>query len=333
MILVTGGTGMLGAHVLYHLTLKNDTIRAIYRTEEKLAAVKKVFSYYTSDVTTFFKKIEWIQADITEVPSLFPCFEQVTQVYHIAALVSFDPKDYRRMRQVNIDGTANIVNLCIEQQIEKLCFVSSIAAVGDAINGAIITEENEWIESGDNHGYAITKYGAEMEVWRASQEGVPVVVVNPGVILGGGFWKEGSGKLVDQVANGFRFYTEGVTGFVGVEDVAKSMLLLMQSPIINQRFILVAENKSFKEVLLTIADALQVKRPSRKIGKLLTEIFWRVDWVLTKLTGKTPLLTKNSARSSHHKSYYSSAKIEEMLPFQFSKIDEVIQTLAHQYKS
>lgn len=333
MILVTGGTGLVGAHVLYHLSLENDTILAIYRSKEKLEQVQRIFSYYTSEVATLFAKIEWVQADLTDVPSLLPCFKNVTQVYHIAALVSFDPKDYRKMRQVNIDGTANIVNLCIDHKVKKLCFVSSIAAVGDAINGNVITEENEWIESGDNYGYAITKYGAEMEVWRASQEGVPVVIVNPGVILGGGFWKEGSGKLFDQVANGFRFYTEGVTGFVGVEDVAKSMLLLMRSSIQNERFILVAENRSFKEVLCTIADALQVKRPSQKIGKLLTEIFWRVDWVLTKLTGKTPLLTKNSARSSHHKSYYSAAKIEAELPFQFTKIDEVIQTVANQYKS
>ncbi|RKF05300.1 nucleoside-diphosphate-sugar epimerase [Tenacibaculum lutimaris] len=332
MILVTGGTGLVGSHLLYHLSQKNNTIRAIFRTEEKREHVKKIFSFYTDDVQQYFSKIEWVQADITDTPSLESVFKNVTEVYHCAALVSFNPKDYRKMRQVNIEGTANLINFAIDANVKKFCFVSSIAAVGNSINGKPINEENEWVDSDENHGYAITKYGAEMEVWRGSQEGLDVVIVNPGVILGSGFWNEGSGKMFTQINNGLSFYTEGVTGFVGVKDVVKAMINLMNSNIENERFILVSENKSFKDVLFGIADNLNKKRPSKKVGKLMTAIFWRIDWFLTKLTGKEPLLTKNSAKSAHNTSFYTSKKIIEQLDFKFASINEVISETCKDFK-
>lgn len=324
MILVTGGTGLVGSHLLYHLTQKNDAIFAIYRTKSKLETVKKVFSFYTSEVDNCFSKIRWIQADITDIPSLENVFSNTfNQVYHCAALVSFNPKDYRKMRQINIDGTANIVNFCIENKVKKLCFVSSISTIGNSINNQLVTEKNEWNNEEENSEYGITKHGAEMEVWRGSQEGLEVVIVNPGVILGSGF-TEGSSKIFSQIKNGFKFYTEGVTGFVGVKDVVKAMIQLMNSELKNERFILVSENKSFKEIFFAIADKFNVKRPSIKIGKTATSIFWRLDWLLTKITGKEPLLTKNSARSSHNKEYYSSEKIKNKIGFTFEKINEVI---------
>ena len=332
MILVTGGTGLVGSHLLYHLTQNNDQIFAIYRSEEKLQSTKKVFSYYTNNIEKEFSKISWLKADITEIPALQEVFSKpITKVYHCAALVSFDPKDYLTMRKINIEGTANIINFCIAHNVTKLCYVSSIAAIGDAINNNIVTEENDWVDNGNKHGYAITKYGAEMEVWRASQEGVDVVIVNPGVILGGGFFKEGSGKLFDQIYKGFKFYTEGVTGFVGIKDVVNSMIQLMKSDIKNERFILVAENKSFKSLFFTIADTFNVKRPSIKISPLITSIFWRLDWILTKITGKAPMLTKNSAKSSHNKEQYSSEKIKKALNFSFESLDIVIKTVCKEY--
>ncbi|MEX6626597.1 SDR family oxidoreductase [Tenacibaculum salmonis] len=330
MILVTGGTGLVGAHLLYHLTQKNDEITAIYRTDEKRTHLKKIFSFYTNDVEELFSKIIWIKADITDIPSLENVFKNITEVYHCAALVSFNPKDYDKMRQVNIDGTANVVNFSIENNIKKLCFVSSIAAVGDAINGKIIDEENEWSDNDVHSGYSITKYGAEMEVWRASQEGLEVVIVNPGVILGSGFWQEGSGKLFTQIKNGFKFYTEGITGFIDVQDVVKAMVLLMNSNVKNERFILVSENKSFKDILFAIADGLQKKRPSIKVKKVITEITWRISWLISKVTKKEPLLTKNSARSSHNISYYSSKKITEELNFKFELINKTITRICQE---
>jgi len=330
MILVTGGTGLVGSHLLYKLTDKFDTIVAIYRSEQKIKVVENVFSFYEEHYQKRFSKIKWIKADITDIPSLEVVFKhQFTFVFHCAALVSFDPKDYRLMRKINIEGTANLINFSIDNNIQKFCYVSSIAAIGDAINNEVINEENEWLDNNDKHGYAITKYGAEMEVWRGSQEDLDVVIVNPGVILGSGFFNEGSGKMFTQVYNGFKFYTEGITGFVGVKDVVDVLIRLATSDSIkNERYILVSENVSFKGVFSLIASHLNVKKPHIKTSKIMTSIFWRFDWLLTKITGKKPLLTKNSAKSSHQKEYYSANKIKNELNFEFQPIDKVIKKVA-----
>lgn len=330
MILVTGGTGLVGAHLLYHLLKNDEKIRAIYRSKDKIESVKKVFSYYTDDVT-LIDKIDWFKADITEVPAMIPAFVGVKKVYHCAAFISFNPKDYIEMRKINIHGTAIIVNLSIDAKIDKLCFVGSIASVGESINGQLITEENEWNKELDNSGYSITKFGAEMEVWRASQEGVEVVIVNPGVILGSGFWQSGSGKLFSQVYNGFKYFTEGITGFVGVKDVVKTMILLTESTIKNQRFILVSENKTYKDVLFAIADGFGKKRPSKKIKPWQTSILWRFSAFVAKISGVQPLLSKYSARSAHSISKYSSQKIKEALNYQFEKVDTVIKDVCKNY--
>ncbi|MDC1533955.1 NAD-dependent epimerase/dehydratase family protein [Polaribacter sp.] len=323
MILVTGGTGLVGAHLLYHLAKTAPEIRAIYRTEEKIIGVKKIFSTYTDD-PSLFAKITWLKADITDVPAMIPAFVGVEKVYHCAAFISFNSKDYIKMRKVNIHGTAIIVNLSIDAKIKKLCFVSSIACIGNSIQGNPITEENEWNKELDNSGYAITKFGAETEVWRASQEGVEVVVVNPGVILGSGFWDTGSGKIFSSVSKGLRYYTEGVTGFVGVNDVVKAMILLMDSEVKNERFILVSQNKSFKEILFSIADALGKRRPSYKVRPWQTSLFWRISKILSLFTKKAPTMSKYAARSAHGISKYSSEKISNTLDFKFTKITEVI---------
>ncbi len=237
MILVTGGTGLVGSHLLYHLSLENETIKAIHRSGSDLSAVKRVFSYFSDDFENLFQKIEWIIADITDVFALEKAFENVTYVYHSAALVSFNPKDYREMRKINIEGTSNIVNFCIDKKVKKLCFVSSVATIEKSISSKIINEDEVWNNEMNNYGYAITKYGAEMEVWRASQEDVSVVIVNPGVILGAGYWMNGSGAIFSKIYKGLKFYSEGVTGFISVKDVSKIMIQLMQSNIKNERFI------------------------------------------------------------------------------------------------
>jgi len=332
MILVTGGTGLVGSHLLYQLTSQNKQVRAIYRTSESLDSVKKVFSYFTDNSEALFSKIEWIKADITDVPSLEKVFVNVKVVYHVAALVSFNPKEYRKMRQVNIEGTANVVNYSIACNVQKFCFVSSIAAIGDSINNEVVTEENDWsIESGNN-GYSITKHGAEMEVWRASQEGIDVIIVNPGVILGAGFWDVNTGQLFSKVAKGFKYFTEGITGFVGVTDVAKSMINLTESNVKNQGFILVSENISFKEVFTEIAKNLEKDPPTINISKTITSFLRRIDAIRSFITGKKRVITKDSANSLHRKTYYSSKKIKNSIGFEFTPIKSVIKEVCASYK-
>jgi len=330
MILVTGGTGLVGAHLLCHLAMQKKTVRAIRRASSDLTAVKKVFSYYTNDIS-LFESVQWIEADITDIPALEIAFKGITHVYHSAAMVSFNPKDYRTMRDVNIDGTSNIVNLSIANKVHKLCFVSSIATIEKKVGDSIIDESGEWDAEKNNYGYAITKYGAEMEVWRASQEGVSVVIVNPGVILGGGFWDNGPGEMFSKISKGLPFYSNGVTGFVGVKDVVKIMIGLMESSIVEERFVLVSENVSFKQVFTNIAVAINKKKPSIEVLPFMSAIAWRLNWLWSKLTGKAPLLTKQTASSIHNKHQYSAKKIEKTLGVKFQPITAVIEEVSNQF--
>lgn len=333
MILVTGGTGLVGSHLLYQLVQENDRVVAIHRKNSDLQRVKRIFSYYSDDYETLFLKIQWKQADITDVFLLEKAFEGVKYVYHASALVSFNLEDYKKMRKINIEGTKNVINLCIDKKIKKLCFVSSIATLGNTYGKNKIDEDSEWGNEKKPSGYAITKHGAEMEVYRASQEGVSVVIVNPGVILGAGFWDKGTGEIFSRVDKGLRFYTTGVTGYVYVKDVARAMILLMKSSIKNQRFVLVAENKSFQEVLNSIAKELHKKKPTLKVSPLISEMVWRLSTFFSLFTRNAPLLNKQTARSIHHISYYSSQKIKDTLQFEFMPIKKVIKEVARIYNS
>ncbi len=329
MILVTGGTGLVGSHLLYHLLLKNDSVRAIHQKNSNLNAVKRVFQFYGGDSDRLFNNIRWVEAGLNDIPELEKAFEDITFVYHCAAIVSFDSKDYKKMRKVNIYGTTNIVNLCISQKVTKLCFVSSVAAIENGVEGELMDETDNWNNSTDKSGYAITKYGAEMEVWRASQEGIPVVIVNPGVILGSGFLHKGSGALFSNVQKGLKFYTEGVTGFIGVQDVVKIMIQLMESATINQRFVLVSENLSYREVLFMIADALGKQRPKVRINKFISNCIWRLEFVRSKITLSSPLLTKYTAKSALSNHPYTANKIKRVLNFDFEPIKNCIETVAN----
>jgi len=332
MILVTGGTGLVGSHLLYHLSLENDSIKAIHRKSSNLRAVKNVFQYFSSDYEALFQKIEWVEADTTDIISLEEAFKNVTEVYHSAALVSFNSKDYDIMDQINIDGTSNIVNFCIENRVKKLCFVSSVATIEKSVAGKMMNEGDEWNAEKVSYGYALTKYAAEMEVWRASQEGVPVVIVNPGIILGAGFWHQGSGALFSKIEKGFSFYSEGVMGFVSVTDVVKVMLLLMKSSIVNERYILVAENSSFKNIFYQIAENFGKTPPSIKVTKLMSAIGWRLEKLKSFFTNVPETLTKHAAKSIHDKRYYSSEKIQKDLNFDFEAIPDTIKSVCALYK-
>ena len=332
MILITGATGLVGSHLAIHLLENGEIVRAIYRNEKSIAKTKSLFELYKK--THLFDKIEWIQADINDIPSLEIAFENIEYVYHCAALVSFDPKDEEKLRKINIEGTANIVNFCLVKNIKKLCHVSSIAAFGDLLeHEKIITEETEWNPEKPHSDYAISKYGAEIEVFRAHQEGLNIVIVNPGVILGAGFFESGSGEIFTKVKNGLSFYTEGSTGFVAVDDVVKIMFQLMKSEINGERFALVSENCTYKYLLDNIASSLNVKKTTRKISKFITNIAWRLDWISSNILLQKRKLTKDLATSLLSNDLYSNEKIKKALNFEFGKVDYAINKISTNFKN
>jgi nucleoside-diphosphate-sugar epimerase len=260
-------------------------------------------------------------------------FKDIDYVYHCAAFVSFEPDKYYQLRNINIGGTANIVNLCISNSVEKLCYVSSIAAIGLEQNqNQLITEQTEWNPEADNSVYAITKYGAEMEVWRGTQEGVPAVIINPGIILGPGYWKGGSsGNLFRLIHKGMTYYGSGSSGYIDVWDVCDVMFKLMKSDIINERYILISENLSFNEFQKKVAKTLNVKPAKKVASPFILEIGWRLDWLVNKLFGKRRKLSKQLAKSVRTKTLYNNSKIKSALQLEFNDIDNSIETVSKYY--
>ena len=331
MILVTGGTGLVGSHLLFNLVSNNKKVRAIYRNEQKLKNTKNVFACYTKNFETLFNSIEWVKADILNITELDDAFKGVTYVYHCAALVSFEPNRYKQLRKINIEGTANVVNFCLFHNIKKLCYVSSIATLGKELHNGFITEDSIWNPEDDNSVYAITKYGAEMEVWRGTQEGLRAVIVNPGVILGAGIWKYGTGNLFRKAQKGIKYFTSGTIGLIAVEDVVKIMILLLESDIPNQRYVLVAENWTYKRFLQTLSLSVNAEKPEKLASASLLYFAWKLDWLKHKLTGKRRLLTKHLTESLTSETYYSSAKVTKALEISFTPIGKTITHVANLY--
>lgn len=328
MVLVTGGTGLVGAHLLLHLIENGENVRAIYRTKNNIQKTKAVFDFYKK--TALFEKINWLEADILDVPSLENAFIDITHVYHCAALISFNPKDEEKLRKTNIEGTANMVNFSIAKEVQKFCFISSIAALGDiAPHETHITEETDWNPEKPHSDYAISKYGAEMEVWRAQQEGLDVIIVNPGVILGPipmmNVFEQGSNEIYKKVANGLSFYTLGNTGFISIDDVVKTTFQLMKGEIKNERFTLISDNIVFRDILNTVADALKVKRPHIHAKPFFMNFLWISDALFSTLFFRRRSITKATAKASYSANLYSNEKIKTALGTVFTDVHQYIK--------
>ena len=323
MILVTGGTGLVGSHLIYQLTLENNVIRATHRADSDIERVKLLFKFYSKDFNQLFKKIEWIEADLNNLSQLQDAFKDVSFVYHCAAYISFDPSKYETLRRVNIRGTANIVNLCVKNKIKKLCHVSSVATLGYNIKE--IDENNYWDGNKHKSAYAISKYGAEMEVWRGVQEGVKSVIINPGVIIGPGFSKSAFGTIIKMVTNKKRFHTCGKTGYVDVRDIANIMIRLMNSKIENKRYILVNKNLSYKKVIDMVSSNLGMKNKSTFVSKSKLKIALVFDLVSSKFFNKERKLSKALCKTLTRNFNYSSKKIKKNLNFEFTSILETFE--------
>ncbi len=320
MILVTGATGFLGAELVHQLTTQHIKICALKRSTAKIP-----------DLLKDNQLINWIVADINDPEDLSDAFENITQVFHCAAFISFDPKDKSKLIKVNIEGTSNIVNLCLEKQV-RLLHVSSIAALGDAKRGAEITEKDFWEYNANVHAYAISKYEGEMEVWRGIAEGLDAIIVNPAVIIGKNAGFNGSGAIFKLIKDGLKFYTDGATGIVDVEDVAKAMILLMNSDISAERFTLSSDNLNYKEFFTQIANGFGIKPPSKEAKPWMLEIAWRAAKLVSIFTRKAPALTKDAANSSFNLSYYSNEKIRDTLNFKFKPLTESIREVCQALK-
>jgi len=328
MILVTGGTGLVGSRLLYDLTKAGKQVRAITRTKGNIGT----FETYSSSEPALRNLVEWIEADLLDLGSLEKATQGITSIYHCAACVSFDPKTAKMMEQVNIEGTANLVNLALDlPNFESFTHVSSVATLGRAPGNAMLDEHSDWIPGKHNSNYAISKYGAEREVWRASAEGLPVIIVNPSIILGSGNGNSGSSALFKKVKDGFPFYTEGVSGFVDVADVTRAMISLTEQKKFGERYILNADNITYRELFSMMAEVMKVKAPGIKVSPWLSAIVWRLEKIRSLITGKTPFITKETAYSAHQQRTYSGKKIVDEIGFKYTPLIESINRISQNF--
>ena len=320
-ILVTGAAGLVGGELTKQLLDKGYKVTAIYNTTP----------VHLSHPDLIIK-----QCDILDTSVLEEIMEDITHVFHCAAIVSFEPKDKSQLFKINIEGTENIVNACISADVKKLVHVSSVAALGRIHDGEVVNEKMNWTEETNDSSYGKSKYLGELEVWRGIGEGLQAVIVNPSIILGGDNWDTSSSALFKSAYNEFKYYTEGITGFVDVRDVTSVMIMLMNSEISGQRFILNSENISYKELFFSMAKCFGKKSPQKKVTPFLAEIVWRLEAIKGMLTGKKHLLTKETARTAQAIVKYDNHKILKALPgFNFIPVSDAVEhtcaTLKNKY--
>jgi dihydroflavonol-4-reductase len=309
---VTGGTGLVGSHLIKELVRQGVPVKALYRSHIPDIECKE--------------SVEWIKGDILDVVSLNAAMKNAEQVYHCAAIVSFDSKQKHQMFLINAEGTANVVNAAISAGVKKLCYVSSVAALGQMRKGLEIDESISWNEETSNSNYGKSKYLAEMEVWRGIGEGLEAVVVNPAIILGAGNWNEGSSKIFKTAFEEFPWYTDGESGFVDVIDVVTVMIHLMKSNISGERFIVSSENRRYADIFTAIAKAFQKKPPYKKVTPFISAIVWRVEALKSMFTNKSSLLTRETAQAAQAVIVYNNSKLKKYLPlFNYTPLNETIK--------
>lgn len=324
MTFVTGATGFIGAHLLYHLIFEGYDVLALKRPSSNLEYVKRVFGYYTPDYEELFRKVEWIDGDILEYDTLYEAIQQADEVYHGAAMVSFDPADKYKMLNTNIRGTANVVNASLENGVQKLAFISSVAALDPSREDQIIAEEFFGNFPQRYSNYAESKFKSELEIWRGVEEGLNAVVVNPSIVLGPCIPLEGPGSFFRVIRKGIGFYPAGMTGFVDVRDVCSILLKLMQRNYINDRFIVSEGNHTYKELFQLIAESFQSKVPRRELKPFVTDIAWRLEFLRSRLFLRKPMLTKELHQSAHKQVRFSNEKIKQTLNHSFIPFEQCI---------
>ncbi len=317
--LVTGATGLLGSCLVKELLQQGYSVRALY--------------HHTAPNFPAHKNLEIFKADILDVFEVEEAFREVDIVYHCAGLVSYQARDRIRTYKINVEGTANIVNRALEAGIEKLIHVSSVAALSKLPDQPMITEKMNWINDKDTSTYGHSKFLGEMEVWRGIAEGLTAVIVNPSIILGAGNWEEGSTKIFKTIYDGFPWYSTGTMGFVGAKDVAKAMILLAESDIKEERFILNAENYSYKNLFENIAKSFNKKPPHKKVTPFIASVVIIAGKLKKIFTGKSPLVTSDNVATAMATTLYDNSKLLKVFPaFEYQKIEDVVSEVCAELK-
>jgi len=322
MVLVTGATGFLGSELVRQLLQKGEKVRALKRDTSVIPSILKNK-----------EAIDWVNADLLDYYGLEDAIQGITKVYHCAAIISFAPKEKKQMMKVNVEGTVNLLNACVANSIHKFLHVSSVAALGESKKGELIDEKHHWEFGPSQSSYSVSKYESEMEVFRASAEGLNTVIVNPSIIIGKNAGSDGSGQLFETIREGMSFYPDGSFGYVNVEDVVSAMIMLMESDISNERFIISAENWTYRNLFTEIALHMGKNPPTIALQPWMLNAARLGKGLLSILTGTENSLSKETVRSAFKKQNYSNEKIKKTLNLEFRSVKDSILEICKNYKN
>jgi nucleoside-diphosphate-sugar epimerase len=326
---LTGGTGLLGTYFLIHAVEQGHSVKAIYRNEKSIETTKKVFALHGSQVLEKFSNINWIKADLINPLEIEELILPSDIIVHSAGMVSFLPKDEQEMYNSNFVSTQNLVNVCIEKGVKKFVHISSVSTL---CKDDKVRDETSFMRPAKEAGfYGKSKYLAEMEVWRGTQEGLNAVILSPSIILGVHNWNKGSSKMFEVAQKGLLFYTRGKTGFVDVNDVAKAILVVAESEINQKRYCLNSENIFYKDFFERLHILFGNSVPKYKAGKFLTELYWRFQWLKSKIANTDPLVTKESANTAHSIRQFSGDNFSKDFNFTYTPINTTIKNCVEKY--
>jgi len=327
VILVTGATGLIGSHLLAELVGQGHPCRAIKRQDSDLETVRKVFKRkFKSDKE--FEMVEWLEADLLDIEALRRAVSGSQYVFHCAAMVSFFSNDSEIMKKTNIQGTRYLVNLALEEMVQKFIFVSSSAAIGNQPDSEVVSESGKWIKDAGNSNYGLSKYLAELEVWRASEEGLDMAIINPCIVIGPGNWESSSPVLFTRINKGLKFYTPGSNAFVDVRDVVSIMLKLCFGEIKNERYLLCSENLSYKSLFDMIAPSLDQAAPDFEVKRWMANLAMIFENIKSFFAGRKPFITRETVQNGFRDIRYSNEKAKKELNFEFIPIRESVQFTA-----
>lgn len=345
---ITGATGFLGSYLVEELITNSQNqensikIIALKRTNSKIPT--KLQSYPTSI-------LEWVDGDLLDVVFLDKIMKGIDRVIHGAAIVSFNPRDKKEMQQTNVEGTENMINAALANNISIFCQISSVAALGQPLESqqnqnikreannksnelAFIDEKARWTPEYTGYSaYSFTKHLAELEVWRGQAEGLDVMVVNPSFVLGYDENGRSSTALIDYIKSEKPYYGSGFSNFVDVRDVAEmTVLLLGNKESYNQRYILNGGTVAYSELMPKIAISLNKKPPSKPVPNWIKKYGWKVAKAWSFISGSSPIITKDSLEAASRTITYSNQKVKDKLNVGFRSLEETVAWIGEKYK-
>jgi len=319
-LLITGGTGFLGHHLIKKLVALGFTDIRVLKTKDDKAELLSGFN------------IEYTDGDIRDYEQVKIAVQGCQVVFHLVGMISYWDKMNKLQYEINVLGTKNIVKACLDNNISKLVYVSSNAAVGN-LSGKLADENIEYNLGKLKVNYCDTKHLGEMEVLNGVKQGLNAVIICPASMYGDGDIRRIHSDLIFKFDGIFgRINIPGGLAVVDVDNVADAMIKAWQKGKIGERYLIVGENLTFKQIRATIAKALGRKTPDINLSIWFLKILSYIFITISAITGKKPKLTPAMVNFFTLDFWFDNSKSIRELDMQYTPFDQSIAKAVKWYK-